>query len=145
MNDQQAPCPRCRRANPPENRFCGSCGASLRVGSDLMARRQGNPIATGRALPAKLKPAGNAVAVGLAALALRAGMSWLRYKITAKDRLSTSTARGSYTVVSERLLARSLEEVLVEELQADHQGRVLAWRAIRSIVIAEPIDRRSRS
>ena len=75
MSDQRAPCPRCRHANPPENRFCGSCGASLRVGSDLMARRQGNPIPTGRALPAKLKPVGNAVAVGLAALALRAGMS----------------------------------------------------------------------
>ena len=145
MNDHQAPCPRCRHANPPENRFCGSCGASLRVGSDLMARRQGNPIATGRALPAKLKPAGNAVAVGLAALALRAGMSWLRYKITARDTPSTSTARGSYTVVSERLLARSLEEVLVEESKGYRRSRTFARRSIRSIVTMGPIDGRHRS
>ena len=145
MNDQQAPCPRCRHANPSKNRFCGSCGASLRVSSDLMTRRQGNPIATGRALPAKLKPAGSAVAVGLAALALRAGMSWLRYKNTTKDRPSTSTARGSYMVLSESLLARRLEAVLVEESKGYPQSRTFAWRAIRSIVIMGPIDGRHRS
>ena len=144
MSDQ-APCPRCRRTNPPENRFCGSCGASLGAGGDLVARREGNPTVKSRAPSAKLGPAGNAVAVGLAALALRAGMSWLRYKITAQDRPSTSTARTSDTVVSERLLARSLEEVLIEELEGDRRSRAFAWRVIRSIVIAEPIDRRRRS
>jgi hypothetical protein len=76
MSDQ-APCPRCRHANPPENRFCGSCGASLGAGNDLVAQRGGTPTVKSRALPAKLGPAGNAVAVGLAALALRAGLSWL--------------------------------------------------------------------
>ncbi len=78
-------------------------------------------------------------------MALQTGLSWLRYKITAKDRPSTSTVRGSDTAVSGRLSAQSLEAVLVEELEADHRSRVFAWRAIRSIVITEPIDRRSRS
>jgi hypothetical protein len=38
----QTPCPRCRHANSPENRFCGWCGASLRASGDLVARRAGN-------------------------------------------------------------------------------------------------------
>jgi hypothetical protein len=144
MSDQ-APCPRCRHANPPENRFCGSCGASLGAGSDLIAHREGKPTAIGRALITKVGPAGNAVAVGLVALVLRAGLSWLRHRTATEGQPSTSTAREPDTAVSERLLGRSLEEVLVEELRADHRSRVFAWRAIRSTVITEPIDRRSRS
>ena len=144
MTDQTR-CPRCRHANPPENRFCGSCGASLGAGSDLMSRREGNLTVMGRTLPAKLKPAGNAVAVGLVALALRAGLSWLRHRTAAGEQPSASTAREPDTAVSERLLGRSLEEVLIEELKADHRSRVFAWRALRSTVITEPIDRRSRS
>jgi hypothetical protein len=50
MSDQ-ARCPRRRHANPPENRFCGSCGASLGAGSDLVARRRGNLTVMGRVLP----------------------------------------------------------------------------------------------
>ncbi len=141
----QARCPRCRHVNPPENRFCGSCGSSLGAGSDLIARRRGNPTVMDRALPAKLKPAGNAVAVGLVALALRAGLSCLRHRTAAGEQPSTSTAREPDTAVSERLLGCSLEEVLIEELKADHRSRAFAWRAICSMVITEPIDRRRRS
>lgn len=144
MTDQTR-CPRCRHANSPENRFCGSCGASLGAGSDLMARREGNLTVMGRALPAKLKPAGNAVAVGLVALALQVGLSWLRHRTAAGEQPSTSTAREPDTAVAERLLVRKLEEVLIEELRADHRSRAFVWRAIRSTVIAELIDRRSRS
>ena len=144
MSDQ-APCPRCRHANPPENRFCGTCGTSLVAGSDLMARREGNPTVKSRALPAKLGPAGNAVAVGLAVLALRAGLSWLRHKTTGEDQPSTLTPREPDTAVSERLLGWSLEEVLIEELEGRHRSRTFAWRAIRSIAITDSIDRRSRS
>ena len=115
------------------------------AGSDLIAHREGKPTAIGRALITKVGPAGNAVAVGLVALALRAGLSWLRHWTATEGQPSTSTARELDTAVSERLLGRSLEEVLVEELRADHRSRVFAWRAIRSTVITEPIDRRSRS
>jgi hypothetical protein len=143
MSDQ-APCPRCRHANPPENRFCGSCGASLGAGNDLVAQRGGTPTVKSRALPAKLGPAGNAVAVGLAALALRAGLSWLGRRTAVEARPSTSTARTSGTAVFERLLAQGLEEVLIEELEAGRRSRAFTWQAIRSIVVTETIDRQSR-
>ncbi len=55
---EQAPCPRCRHANPPENRFCGLCGGSLGAGNDLVAHRGGTPTVESHALPAKLGPAG---------------------------------------------------------------------------------------
>ena len=143
MSDQ-APCPRCRHANPSENRFCGSCGASMGTGNELVAHRGGTPTAKSRALPAKLGSAGNAVAVGLAALALRAGLSWLRRRTAVAARPSTSTARTSGTAVFERLLVQSLEEVLIEELQAGRRSQAFTRQAIRSIVVTEPINRRSR-
>ena len=144
MTDQ-ARCPRCRRTNPPENSFCGSCGASLGAGSDLVARREGNPTVKSRALSAKLGPAGNAVAAGLVTLALRAGLSWLRRRTATEGQRSALTTRGPDPAVTERFLGRSLEAILIEELKADHRSRAFAWRAIRSTVIAEQIDRRSRS
>ena len=142
---EQAPCPRCRHANPPGNRFCGSCGASLGAGSDLVAHREGKPTAIGRALITKVGPAGNAVAVGLVALALRTALSWLRHRAAAGEQPSASTARVPDTAVSERLSGRSLEEVLIQELKTEHRSRAFAWRAIRSTVITESIDRRNRS
>src|SRR5215211_2929701 len=140
---EQAPCPRCRHANPQENRFCGSCGAPLGTGSDLVARREGNPTVMGHALPVKPGPVGKAVAVGLVTLAVRAGLSWLRYRTTAENRSSALSARELDTAVSERLLGQRLEEVLIQELEGERLGQVLAWRAVRSIVITEPTDRRS--
>ena len=140
---EQAPCPRCRHANPPENRFCGWCGAPLRAGNALMARREGNLTLMGQALPVKPGPVGKALAVGLVTLAVRAGFSWLRYRTTAGSRSSALSSRQSDTDVSARLLGQRLDEVLIQQLEGEHPGRVLAWRAIRSIVITEPTDRRS--
>ena len=140
---EQAPCPRCRHASPPENRFCGSCGAPLGTDSDLVARREGNLTVMGHALPVKLGPVSKALAVGLVTLAVRAGLSWLRYRTTAENRSSALSSRQSDTDVSERLLGQRLDEVLIQELEGEHPGRVLAWRAVRSIVITEPTDRRS--
>jgi hypothetical protein len=140
---EQAPCPRCWHANPQENRFCGSCGAPLGTGSDLVARREGNPTVMGHALPVKPGPVGKAVAVGLVTLAVRAGLSWLRYRTSAGNLSSAPSAREPDTAVSARLLGRRLEEVLIQELDGERSGRVWAWRAVRSIVITEPTDRRS--
>ena len=142
MTDQ-AHCPRCRHANPPENRFCGWCGASLGAGGDLAARREGNPTVTGHALPVKPGPVGKALAVGLVTLAVRAGLSWLRRRTTAEHQSSTLTTRELDAAVPKRLLGQSLEEVLIQEFEGAHRSRVLAWRAVRSIIITEPIDRRS--
>ena len=142
MTDQ-APCPRCRHANPPENRFCGSCGDPLGTGGDLVARREGDLTVMGHAVPVKPGPVGKALAVGLVTLAVRTGLSWLRNRTAAENRSSASSAREPNTDVSERLLGQRLEEVLIQELVGEYPGRVLAWRAIRSIVITEPTDRRS--
>jgi hypothetical protein len=139
----QTPCPRCRHANPPENRFCGWCGASLGASGDLVARREGNPAVMGHTLPVQPGPVGKALAVGLVTLAVRAGLSWLGRRTTAEHRSSTLTTRDLDAAVPKRLLGQSLEEVLIQELEGEHRGRVLAWRAVRSIIITEPIDRRS--
>jgi Double zinc ribbon len=140
---EQIPCPRCLHANPPENRFCGWCGASLGAGGDLVARREGNPTVMDHALPVKPGPVGKALAVGLVTLVLKAGLSWLGRRTTAVDRSSTSTNRELEIAVSERLLGQSLEEVLIQEMEGDYRRRAFAWRAVRSIVVTEPIDRRS--
>jgi site-specific recombinase XerC len=95
------------------------------------------------ALLVKPGPVSKALAVGLVTLAVRAGLSWLRYRTTAENRSSALSARELDTAVSERLLGQRLEEVLIQELDGEHPGRVLAWRAVRSIVITEPTDRRS--
>src|SRR5215208_4516438 len=140
----QISCARCQQANPPVARFCGWCGASLRASTDLMARREGNLTVMGHALPVKPGPIGKALAVGLTTLAMRAGLSWLRYRSTAENRSSALSAREPDTDVSERLLSQRLDEVLIQELEGEHPGRVfLAWRAVRSIVITDSTDRRS--
>jgi hypothetical protein len=141
---EQTPCSRCRHANPQENRFCGWCGASLGAGSDLVARQGNNPTVMGHALPVKPGPVGKALAVGLGTLAVRAGISWLRYRTTGEKQSSALSARESDTAVSERHLGQRLEEVLIQELEGEHPGRFLAWRTVRSIVITGPTDRRAR-
>src|SRR5215218_8352496 len=93
MTDQ-APCPRCRQENPPRNRFCGSCGAALTSGEQLATREEHHSVPAARAWPAKLSPAGKALAVGVAVLATEAGLSWLRRRIGAEDRSSVPAVRG---------------------------------------------------
>jgi hypothetical protein len=80
MTEQQVSCPRCRQENPPGNRFCGSCGVRLMSGEQLARRQEHRPVPAGRAWPAKLGPVSKALAVGVAAVATEAGLSWLRQK-----------------------------------------------------------------
>jgi hypothetical protein len=140
---EHARCLRCRRENPSENRFCASCGASLRPSSDLVARRANNPTMMGHVLPVKPGSVGKALAVGLITLAAQAGLSWLRHRATAENQPSTLTSREYDTAASERLLARSLEEVFIQESEGHYRSRVLAWRAVSSIVMTEPTGRQS--
>jgi hypothetical protein len=46
------------------------------------------PVPAGRTWSAKLSPVSKAQAMGVAALATEAGLSWLRHKIAAEDRSS---------------------------------------------------------
>jgi hypothetical protein len=111
MTDQ-APCPRCRQENPPRNRFCGSCGAPLTSGEQLATREENHPVPAGRAWPTKFGPVGKALAVGVAALATEAGLSWLRRRIGAEDRSSGPAVRGLGSATRGYLVRQSLEEVL---------------------------------
>jgi hypothetical protein len=133
MTDQ-APCPRCRQENPPGNRFCGSCGDPLTSGEQLATPEEHHPVPTARAWPAKLSPAGKALAVGVAALATEAGLSWLRRRIGAADHSSVPAVRGLGSASGGYLVGRrSLEEVLIQTWEDPH-GRVLARREVRSFV-----------
>jgi hypothetical protein len=141
MTEQQVSCPRCRHENPPGNRFCRSCGAPLRSGGQLATREEQRPVPAGRAWPAKLGPAGKALAVGAAALAAEAGLSWLRRRIGAEERSSLPADRDAGSASRGYLVSQSLEEVLVQTWVVPH-SRVLARREVRSFVSTGPTGRR---
>ena len=134
---EPARCPRCCHENPAENRFCGWCGASLESSNDLVPRREETLRALGHALPVKPGFVGKALAVGLDTLAMRAGMSWLRHRITADDRSSMLTTREHNTAVSERLLGQGLGEVLIQKLEEDYRSRTARQAMVRSIVVTK--------
>jgi len=115
----------------------------LQSSGELVPRREGSLTVAGRALPEKLGPVGKALAVGLVTLAAEVGLHWLRHRPRSEVRPSTLTNREPYTVVSEHLLDQSLEKVLIQELEGEYRSWHFAWRAIRSIVISEPPNRRS--
>jgi hypothetical protein len=141
MAEQEAPCLQCRHANPPENRFCGWCGASLESSHELVPRREGTLTTVRRTLPAKLGPAGKVVAVGLVTLAAEVGVSWLRHRIKAEERPLTLSARQLDPAASAHLLGESLEEVLIQEWDGGLRSRVFVRRAIRSLIIRQPTGR----
>ena len=133
MTEQQVPCPRCRQENPPTNRFCGSCGVQLISGEQLATRQEHRPVQAGRAWPAKLGPVSKALAVGVAVLAVEAGLSWLQRRIGTEERSSLPAVRDADSASGGYLLGQSLEEVLVGAWE-DSRGRVVARREVRSFV-----------
>ncbi len=141
MTERQVPCPRCRQENPPRNRYCGSCGALLTSGEQLARRQEHRSVPAARAWPAKLSPVGKALAVGVAALATEAGLSWLRNKIGAEDRSSLPAVRGAGSAPRHYLVGQILEEVLVQTWE-DSQSRAFARREVRSFVATGPTGRR---
>jgi hypothetical protein len=138
---EQAPCPLGRPENPPENRFCRSCGAPLMNGEQLATRQEHHPVRAARAWPSKLGPAGKALAVGVAALATEAGLSWLQRRIGTEDRSSRPAVRSVGSASRGYLVGQSLEEVLLQGWEDSH-GRVVARREVRSFVSTGPTGRR---
>ncbi len=118
---ERAFCPLCRHDNPPENRFCGSCGAALTTGSEPVPRRERSVAAARRAWPARLTPAGRALTVGLAVLVAGFGSSLLRRRVGQDVRPSPSAAHVTETPVAEVLIGESAEEIFVW-LQGDLSG-----------------------
>jgi zinc-ribbon domain len=141
MTEQHVQCPRCRQENPPRNRFCGSCGAPLVSGEQLATRQEHRPVQAGRAWPAKLGPVSKALAVGVAVLAVEAGLSWLQRRIGTEERSSLPAVRDADSASGGYLLGQSLEEVLVGAWE-DSRGGVVARREVRSFVTTGPTGRR---
>ena len=140
MAERQVPCSRCPQENPPTNRYCGSCGVPLTSGEQLATRKEHRPVPAARAWPAKLGPVSRVLAVGVAALAAEAGLSWLRTKIGAEDRSSLPALRGAGSAPRGYLAGqRGLEEVFVRMWEDSH-GRVVARREVRSFFTTRPTD-----
>jgi len=104
-------------------------------------RPEGGPPAAGRALlPAELKPVGMALAVGVATLAARAGLAWLRRRAEGSDRPPLTAAKGTEPLIPEHLVYRSLEEVHAWLREGDFESRMLARRAVESLRTMNPTD-----
>jgi hypothetical protein len=69
MTEQQVPCPRCSQEH--------------------------RPVPAGRAWASKVGPLSKALAVGVAALATEAGLSWLRHRIGAEAQKAHLSLPGS--------------------------------------------------
>ena len=141
MNERIS-CSVCRHDNPPENRYCGSCGTALADSGQLVPRREHSPTATVRALPAKLGPSGKALAVGLAALAAEAGLLWLRRRVERASPTPLPAAQYPRSPVPEYLLSQSLEEVSVWLQTGDSRSHIFARREARSFDALKPPDGR---
>ncbi len=136
--DERTPCPLCRHDNPPENRFCGRCGASLASSEQLALRQENRPVTVDHALPVRLGPAGKALALGLAALAAEAGLAWLRRRNERSRQHLPPVDRGIGSMVPQYFVSQSLEEVFVR-LQGDNfRDRTFAWWVVRSFGITKP-------
>jgi hypothetical protein len=140
--DERISCPACRHENPPENRYCGSCGTALADSGQLVPRRQHSPAETVRSLPAKLGPSGKALALGLAALAAEAGLLWLRRRVERADLTPLPNIQDSGSPVSEYLLSQSLEEVSVWQQRGDYRGHIFARREVWLFDALKPPDGR---
>jgi len=138
---EQAPCPRCNHENPPENRFCGLCGTRLTSGEQLATRQERYPIPATRAWPTILGPAGKALAMGIAALAAEASLSWLRHKVGSVNRSSMPALRGADSASADYLVSQSLEEILVQTRGESLDTQVFARRVVRSFITTGPTDR----
>ena len=136
-----APCPLCHQENLPGNRFCGSCGVRLTSGEQLATRQEHRPVPAGRAWSAKLGPMSKALAVGVAAVATEAGLSWLRHKIGAEDRSSKPAVRDAGSSSRGYLVGQSLEEVLLQAWEDSH-GQFIVRREVRSFVSTGSTGRR---
>ena len=141
--DGHAFCPLCRQHNPTENRSCRRCGVSLSGSRQLVPRPKGGfLVAVGRAVPARLKPVGKALAMGAAALAAEAFLSRLGRRTDRGRPPLPGLARGSEAAVPGRLVVgRGLEEVIVLLDEGRWRGRIIERRAARWLYATETIDR----
>ena len=80
------------------------------------------PVRIARAWPSKLGPAGKALAVGVAALAAEAGLSWLQRRIGTEERSSLPAVRGVGSA------SRGISSVRAWKRSSSRHGRIpTAW------------------
>ena len=144
MTERDVSCPRCRQENPPRNRFCGSCGSPLTSGEQLATREEHRPVPPRHAWPSKLRPAGKALAAGVAALAAEAGLSWLQRRIGTEERSSLPAVRDADSASRHYLAGHSLEEIFLQAWEDSH-GLAVARREVRSFVSIGPTGRRRQN
>lgn len=105
-------CPRCGTQNEPGDRFCSSCGATLREVSGPLQPRATLPQRAGRLFgttrKAKLLSVGTLVALAIALVAF----------IALKPSADDSIPRDAYTISADRLCVESKQQIVAAERQA---------------------------
>jgi hypothetical protein len=129
-------CPRCQHGNPLVNRFCGQCGALLER-TELETRRQaGIPIPVAPNLPAQLRHVGQAVAVSLAALAVEAGLAWVRRRVERMSQpmsqpvnqpVNQPVSQPSHTVPGTTPIVQSSRQPVGSPPTPSAKGTVTIW------------------
>lgn len=103
-------CPVCNAANGSASRYCRRCGSDLFHDVTVVPARPSSLQKVSRALPSKqMKQVSQAVAVSVAALALEAGISWLRKRLREQKIESLPTVQEPKATVirpNERNLSR---------------------------------------
>jgi hypothetical protein len=105
----------------------------MRSGEQLATPEEHRPLPAGRTWSARLSPVSKALAMGVAALATEAGLSWVRHKIGAEDRSSRPAIGGRDSAPRHYLVGQSLEKVLVQSWD-DSRNRAFRRRELRSFV-----------
>lgn len=134
-------CPACRFGNAVDSRYCNKCGAPL----EWLVRDKPEPstalMVAGRALPVRWKQIGTTVAIGAAALAAEAGLSWLRRRIEggtttqlARTPEAQAPAEQAQTQLGHRKITTILSQRVIEVSDdADGTRRVndrQVWRKV---------------
>jgi hypothetical protein len=140
--DESTPCPRCEYENPADNRFCGRCSTSLMSTKQLVTHRDESPAKAVRSLPSKLGPTGKTLAVGLATLAVEAGLYWLRRRIEQTDRPPLPATQDAKPTSSDHFISQGLEEMSVWLQQGEYQNHIFTRRVVRSFSVVRSMDRR---
>ena len=132
-------CPLCRRTNLAENLFCGQCGASLATGKQLTSRSRSSLTVGGKySPPSKLnKSVGRALALGLAALATEAGLSWLRRRNERFNQPAPVASRSGASAGPEHLANQSAEEIFVWLQEEVFRRSVFTQRVVKSSNISK--------
>ncbi len=94
-------CPRCDRDNPSDHTYCGHCGVAL---EQSLAQRVPSALARRTAqLPVQWKQAGKVVALGVATVAVEAGLALLQRRQQGIVKAQPNVQRARVIAVGRRV------------------------------------------